>query len=92
MIRSMAPQILICDEIGREEDVLAIREAANAGVVVIASAHGHDEEDILNRPVLARLIKEKSFERLAFFSRAQGPGTLEYVLDAELEKIVPTGE
>ncbi|MGI5891380.1 MAG: stage III sporulation protein AA [Bacillota bacterium] len=87
MIRSMSPEIIICDEIGREEDAYAIREVANAGVIIIASAHGSDKDDLLKRPVLANLLAEKAFDRIAFFSRNKGPGTLEYVLDANLQKL-----
>lgn len=81
LLRSMSPEVLICDEIGRAEDALALREAANAGVKVIASAHGSDAEEIRHRPVLAELLAEQAFERLVVISRRQGPGTIEVVLD-----------
>jgi stage III sporulation protein AA len=87
LIRSMSPQVLICDEIGREEDALALQEAANAGIVVIASAHGADKEEIKARPVLGRLLAEKSFERIVTLSRRHGPGTIEAVWDADFNMI-----
>jgi stage III sporulation protein AA len=86
MIRSMSPDIIICDEIGRQEDAYAIREAINAGVSIIASAHGCNESDLWRRPVLKQILEEKSFERIVFLSRRQGPGTVEYILQADEEK------
>jgi len=87
LIRSMSPEIIICDEIGREEDVLAIHEAINAGIVVIASAHGEDCEDALARPFLGKLIQDKYFKRLVILSRLQGPGTVKAILDSEMQEL-----
>lgn len=92
MIRSMAPQVLICDEIGRHEDAYAIQEAVNAGIIVIASAHGGSKEEIQQRPVINRLLEEKSFGRIIFLSRRQGPGTLEGLWDADFEPVKGSGE
>ncbi|MCL2817303.1 MAG: stage III sporulation protein AA, partial [Clostridiales bacterium] len=83
LIRSMSPQVLICDEIGRAEDAAAIMEAAKAGIKVIASAHGGSREEMLARPAVGRLIENGVFERLALFSRRSGPGTLDGVWDGK---------
>lgn len=80
LLRSMSPQVLVCDELGREEDVFALEEAANAGVKVITTAHGQDEKDLLSRPVLARLLSRNCFERIVILSRRLGPGTIERVI------------
>ncbi len=47
MIRSMSPDILIVDEIGRKEDSEAIMEAVHAGVQLFISAHGFSYDDKL---------------------------------------------
>ena len=44
MIRSMAPQCIMCDEIGSSEDIKAIKNALNSGVSVIASIHSENME------------------------------------------------
>lgn len=80
LLRSMSPQLLICDEIGRPEDVEALREAGNAGVKLIATAHGRDEKELLARPTLAQLLEEGRFQRIVVLSRRQGPGTIERVI------------
>lgn len=80
LLRSMSPQLLICDEIGREEDAIALQEAAKAGVKVIATAHGRDEKELLARPVLAGLLAEGCFARIVVLSRRLGPGTIERVI------------
>ncbi|BCJ85930.1 stage III sporulation protein AA [Effusibacillus dendaii] len=81
MIRSMSPDVLITDEVGREEDRDAIREAVHAGVTVIASAHGVSLQEVCQRPALQALFDTRSFERYIVLSRRAGPITLETVHD-----------
>jgi stage III sporulation protein AA len=63
MIRSMSPEVLVVDEIGRPEDARAIHEAVHAGIRVIATAHGASREDALQRPVLRELAEAGVFRR-----------------------------
>ncbi|MGM9987094.1 MAG: stage III sporulation protein AA [Bacillaceae bacterium] len=74
MIRSMSPEVLIVDEIGRSEDTVAIMEAIHSGVTVIATAHGHELEDIKKRPALYELFQQEAFKRIIILSRRDGPG------------------
>ncbi len=69
MIRSMSPEVLIVDEIGRKEDVQAIQEARFAGISVIASAHGAHLDDIRRRPILLELIASCTFQRYVVIHR-----------------------
>ncbi len=87
LLRSMGPQVLLCDEIGRAEDVAAIAEAAHAGVKVIATAHGAPGEDLARRPALRQLLADKAFTRIVFLSRRLGPGTVETVVDEEMRPV-----
>ena len=57
----MNPEVIICDEIGTEDDVCAICEAQNSGVPLIASAHGESAMTILRRPSLLALHKVRAF-------------------------------
>ncbi len=82
MIRAMSPDVIVTDEIGREEDVYALHEAINAGVVVITSAHAGSFAELQNRPVLARLLREKFFERIVLLGSSRGVGTIEEIFDA----------
>ncbi len=40
MIRSMSPDVLVVDEIGRREDAEAIMEAVHAGIKLMMTTHG----------------------------------------------------
>lgn len=80
MIRSMSPDIVATDEIGRREDADAITDAVNAGVKVITTIHGSGIEDFIKKQDLKR-IKKGVFERYLVLSKRKGVGTLEAVLD-----------
>lgn len=90
-LRSMSPDILATDEIGRAEDVAAIEEAANCGVAVIATAHGWDLADLRARPTTAELLTRGDFARLVFLNRIPVPGSVAGVLDGRtMEPIGPS--
>ncbi|MFD0695005.1 stage III sporulation protein AA [Paenibacillus sp. GCM10027628] len=72
MIRSLSPEVLVVDEIGRPEDGAAIQEALHAGIRMIATAHGADYEDARMRPVLKRLMEEGVFARYVILDRRKG--------------------
>jgi stage III sporulation protein AA len=83
MLRSLSPQVIITDEIGRDEDVRALEDAVHVGVSVIASAHGSSLDEICRRPVLGLMLENNYFERLVFLSNSKGPGTLEMIVEGE---------
>ncbi|AKF95290.1 stage III sporulation protein AA [Brevibacillus laterosporus] len=87
MIRSMSPDLIVVDEIGRQEDSEAIWEALHAGVGVLCSAHGISLEDIAKRPTISRLIKERVFKRYVILSRKHGAGTIDGLYDEHLRSI-----
>lgn len=82
-IRSLSPDILVTDEIGRQSDVDAILEALHAGVAVIASAHASSLSQWRKRPHMDELYASGSFRRYVLLSRRRGPCTVESVLDQE---------
>ncbi|WP_025691607.1 stage III sporulation protein AA [Paenibacillus zanthoxyli] len=72
MIRSLSPDVLIADEIGRPEDAEAVTEALHAGITVLAAAHGREVSELALRPGLGRLIELGMFERYVILRRSAG--------------------
>lgn len=81
MIRSLSPQVVVSDEIGRIEDIEAIGEALNTGVDVVVTAHARTLEEALKRPILLRALKKDLFERILVLGDSLGVGTLERVYE-----------
>lgn len=67
-LRSMAPQVIICDEIGSPEDASAVAECQRSGVDVIATVHAGSAEELYHRRDLRRILLTGAFETLVFLS------------------------
>ncbi|WP_172296147.1 stage III sporulation protein AA [Bacillus sp. WMMC1349] len=83
MIRSMSPEVIIADEIGKMEDAEALLEAIHAGVSVIVSAHAFTYSDLQKRPSLKVLLENGVFQRVVELSRNNGPGSLNRIYNGE---------
>jgi len=81
LIRSMSPNVIVTDEIGKPEDIIAIEDALNAGITIITTAHSHGLEDARKRPILKSLLDKKVFKRILVLGNSLGTGTLEKVYD-----------
>lgn len=87
MIRSMSPDVLVVDEIGRREDVLSIHEALHAGIRVIATAHGGNLQDVMGRPILSELIAAQVFSRYVVLGNSRGAGTVEGIYNESKSRL-----
>lgn len=76
MIRSMSPDVLIVDEIGRKEDAEAIIEAVNAGIKLVMTTHGNSLAEVQKRPSLRNILDQGIFQRYIELTRNNGPGTV----------------
>jgi stage III sporulation protein SpoIIIAA len=50
------PEVIVIDEIGREQEALAARTIAERGVQLIGTAHGNTLDNLLINPTLADLV------------------------------------
>jgi stage III sporulation protein AA len=85
-IRCLSPDVVICDEIGGEEDEKAVELSLNAGVTIIASAHAGSFPELLSRPQTARLIESGAFKKAVRLSGRETPGTVAGVYSEECFK------
>lgn len=86
-VRSMSPNIVVCDELGGDEDYNALEYALNSGVAVIASIHAKDIGDLKNKLEFKRFLENKYFKRYVVLSKKNGAGTIEGVFDENMMRI-----
>lgn len=79
LIRSMGPDVIVTDEIGRAEDAAAIEAAVCAGINIIASAHGSSYEEAAASRI-GGMIKSGIFSRLIFLTNSPRTGTIKEVM------------
>lgn len=63
-LRNMGPQTIAVDEITSEADCIALSNAGNCGVELLATAHAGCVGDLYRRPVYKILMEYKIFNRL----------------------------
>ncbi len=84
--RSMAPDVIIADEIGRE-DAQALLFARSCGVSVIAGIHARDLDNLLQKPYFEPIINGKAFRWYFVLDGRQNPGVCRKAYDESLRCI-----
>lgn len=69
LVRSMAPKVVVADEIGSKDDIIAINYAMCSGCKGIFTTHGSNFEDITLNETINNLIKKKVFEVIIFLDK-----------------------
>ena len=85
LIRSMAPQIVVADEIGTKEDVDIINYAMCSGCKGIFTAHGSNFDELYLNPIIKELINNHIFELIVFLDeKIKGEIKELYILDKKM--------
>ncbi|MHC1682559.1 MAG: stage III sporulation protein AA [Clostridiaceae bacterium] len=87
-VRTLSPEVVICDEIGLSKDIEAIISALNCGISLITSIHGYGIADYENRMVFKEAIDNKVFDIIIVLSLKNGAGTIEKVVDYKNQKVL----
>lgn len=82
-IRSLSPEIIICDEIGTYGEIEALNMAFNSGVNIIVTIHGYSIDDVYKRAVFKELLENSILDRIIVLSSRKGPGTIENIYSIE---------
>ncbi len=72
LIRSMAPQMIVTDELAGAEDAACILDARACGCAVCASVHGGSMQEVAGRPAFAGLMSRRAFDWYAVLSPEGG--------------------
>ncbi|HML37501.1 MAG TPA: stage III sporulation protein AA [Bacillota bacterium] len=87
LIRSMSPDLIATDEIGKREDCHAIEAAVCAGISLLTTIHGSSFEDVINSGI-GELVEKGVFERLIFLSNIPAIGSITAIRDWRNQNVV----
>lgn len=91
-LRSMAPKVIIADEIGNEKDIYAIENILNCGVKIICTIHGYSLKDVLKKPNMQGLMERNIFERYIVLSCKNGiPGYISEIYNKDFSPMKDHG-
>ncbi len=71
-VRNLAPQLLVCDEVGTQGEFAALAEGLHTGVRIAASVHSDDERSLYVRPVTRAILTGGGFDRVVLLGRRPG--------------------
>ncbi len=66
-VRTMSPELIVCDEIGTLEEARSLRFAFSSGVMLVLSVHAGSVEELMRKTVARYLIESGEFTHLALF-------------------------
>jgi stage III sporulation protein AA len=75
-VRTLSPDIILCDEIGSEREVGAVEQGLNTGVILIASIHAGSIEELVRRKQAIKLLRTGAFATVAQLDASKGPGKI----------------
>jgi len=87
-IRSMSPEVIVCDEIGTQRDTESIMMAYNCGVNLICSLHGESLNDYKERLVFHELVTNNIFKIAVLLFNRKKPGKISEIYDLSKECIL----
>jgi stage III sporulation protein AA len=82
-VRCLSPDVIICDEIGGQEEAKALHITLNAGVSIIATAHAGSIEELYLRPHINELINSGAFKKAVLLKGRDSPGTVKEVYNLQ---------
>ncbi|MBQ6336333.1 MAG: hypothetical protein IJI50_03785 [Ruminococcus sp.] len=75
-VRSMAPEIIVCDELGDRRDAEMLRYALRCGVSFIATAHASTMDELRAREMTAELLNTGAFRYVVFLGGREQAGRI----------------
>lgn len=80
-VKTMSPQVVACDEIATDEEVRAIAQGANSGVVFIATVHASCFGELISRRQIELLLDIGCFKNVVLLSGKGKPCTVESIYE-----------
>lgn len=82
-VRTLAPDIILLDELGTLEEVKAITANLHAGVPAIATAHARDLRECLRRTAVRSALEKQIFDKIVFLSGRTAPGSIREITEVD---------
>lgn len=78
-VRTLSPDVILCDEIGGQKECEAILSGLNSGVVFIASVHASSMEELTRKIQVKALMDCYAFETVVFLQSRESPSQVEKI-------------
>lgn len=69
MLRSMSPQIIAVDELGKEEDFMAVYQAVCCGSRILGTVHAQRIRELSEKPYMCKILEARMIDRFVLLNR-----------------------
>ena len=78
-VRTMSPDIIVCDEISTSCDVSALKFGVNSGVSFIATLHADSIETFFNKPISKEIVSTNAFSKIVVLDSRDKAGQVKCI-------------
>ncbi len=79
-IRSLSPDFIVCDEIGSDPDLAAVKTGTNSGIHILATIHAANLDELVQKPFVRELVLSGAIDQIVFLKSRQMPGKIEKII------------
>jgi stage III sporulation protein AA len=80
-VRTLAPEVVLIDELGTVKETEAIIENLHAGVAAIATAHCKNMQEAVSRDAVRLALQRGAFRYIVFLEGRQCPGCIREIVE-----------
>lgn len=80
-VRTMSPDVIICDEIGTIEEANEILNGINCGTKFVLSTHADDVLELKNKKIFKEFFNLNAIDKVVFLTNAEKPCKIKRILD-----------
>ena len=82
-VRTLSPEVIVCDEIGSAEEARAITAAVNNGAKIVATAHASTVKELYARKDMKNLLNSGAFRKIAIMMGGGNVGEIDKIIEAQ---------
>ena len=82
-VRTLSPEVIVCDEIGSAEEARAITAAVNNGAKIVATAHASTVKELYARKDMKNLLNSGAFRKIAVMMGGGNVGEIDKIIEAQ---------
>lgn len=83
-LKSMSPEVIICDEVGTKDEIEAIEYGLNSGVKFILTVHASSYEELKRKKQIKMLLETGEFNNIVLLKYGRVPGVIEKIINCEV--------
>lgn len=84
-LRAGSPDVIICDEIGSNDDVDLMLKTMLSGVKVIATTHAGNINELKNKDNIMKILSLNVFEKIVLLDSVDSVGNIQRIFDVKTE-------